>query len=115
MKKFIVVEPYQSNYLNPITLKKGQVLVKKNKQPQTEWSGWLFCSTNDKEGWVPEQIIQKNDQGELVSLKAYTARELDVLKGEEVARLEEMNGWFWCERIGKGDSGWLPAEILRPI
>lgn len=112
-----VIELHRSNYPNPITIRKGTKLKLGNKYSGTEnWDNWRYCYTldNGAEGWVPEQLlIVENEYG--VILEDYTAKELNVEKGEIIKGMRELNGWLWCIKIIDRDEGWLPKDKLRII
>jgi hypothetical protein len=112
-----VIEEHRSNYPNPITIRKDTKLKLGNKYSGTEnWDNWRYCYTldNGAEGWVPEQLlIVENEYG--VILEDYTAKELNVEKGEIVKGMGELNGWLWCIKIIDEDEGWLPKDKLRII
>ncbi|EBF3114969.1 hypothetical protein FHL56_22115 [Salmonella enterica] len=61
-------------------------------------------------GWVPGQILDR-DGG--LAKEDYTARELEVRKGDELVGLKSLNGWMWCERLSDGQSGWVPLSLLH--
>jgi len=111
---YIVIEDYKSNYPHPITIKKDmKVLVGDIYNGEENWENWRYCSMLDNEscGWVPEQLLViENDYG--ILLEDYTAKELNVDKGEIVKVIKELNGWLWCIRLLDKDEGWLPKEIL---
>jgi hypothetical protein len=60
---------------------------------------------------VPEQLIEQHISGARIR-EDYTARELDVIEGEEVVLEREVNGWAWCHATN-GSSGWVPAKNLE--
>lgn len=112
---YIVIESYQSNYPYPIIIKKGmKVIVGDKYNGEENWDNWRYCSTldNETQGWVPEQLLViENEYG--ILLEDYTAKELNVEKGEIVKGIKELNGWLWCIRLLDKDEGWLPKEKLR--
>lgn len=112
-----VIEAHESNYPNPITIKKGtKVKVGDKYNGPENWEKWRYCYTLDNrtEGWVPEQLLViENEYG--IILEDYTAKELNVEKGEIIKGMRELNGWLWCIKIIDGDEGWLPKEKLRVI
>lgn len=112
---YIVIESYQTNYPNPIIIKKAmKVKVGDRYNVDGNWENWRYCYTIDNmnQGWVPEQFIDiENDHG--IVLVDYTAKELNVEKDEIVKVVKELNGWLWCVRLSDNDEGWLPKEILK--
>ncbi|MCU8087801.1 SH3 domain-containing protein [Shewanella sp. SM21] len=60
-KKYIVVNPHESEFPNPITFKKGDPLTVGDKYAGPEgWDLWFLCTTPGQDaGWVPGQVIQR--------------------------------------------------------
>lgn len=114
---YLVTEDHQSEFPEPIVLPKGAVLVIGEKYDGPEdWIGWFFCETpGQKGGWVPEQIIQKTGPRSGYALEDYSARELNVSAGHQVWGGRELNGWLWCERPDRSDSGWVPLSKLQKM
>ncbi len=116
MKKFITTQKWRTNYPNPIILKQNEVveiIEKENNNPN--WKKWMFCRKDGKLGWVPEQIIEKIGKTKGVIKEHYSAKELNINKGEKVSGIKELNGWIWAKRELNNDEGWLPLEILKEI
>ncbi|MBY0087533.1 ligand-binding protein SH3 [Brevibacillus sp. M2.1A] len=114
-KNEVVIKNHRSNYPNPITLVEGQrVRIGKLYDGPENWQNWRYCYTLDEqqlEGWVPEQIIEKD--GEIgILTTTYTAKELNVDAGDRVVFMHELNGWSWCELESTGECGWIPNECL---
>lgn len=115
--KFQVVEEHKSNNSNPIKIKRGET-VKLGRESVEEdgWSNWIYCYSLDSNtlGWTPVQIIQiENEYG--IVLNDYSAKELDVNKGDIVDSEFELNGWLWCGRLNDSESGWLPKENILEL
>ncbi|MDM5189078.1 SH3 domain-containing protein [Bacillus sp. DX4.1] len=116
--KYVVIQSHISNYPEPIRLEKGdQVLIGNAYSGPENWKNWVYCRAehDDREGWVPEQIIirDKNDVG--IVLETYTAKELDVEIGDVLTGLKELNGWIWCEEIKNKQAGWVPNQNVRLV
>ena len=113
--KFIAMAQHRSEYPEPITFARGDLLVVGEKYEGPEdWDNWYFCSTADRqEGWVPGQIIEWVDACNGRAVEDYTARELDVDEGDVLAASRFMSGWVWCFRLSDGQSGWVPLEVLQ--
>lgn len=115
--KFEVNEDHENNNPKPITIKKGtRVKIGKRSDDTESWPNWIYCYTLDEvsEGWTPAQIIQiQNEYG--IVLEDYSAKELDVGKGEKVEGSIELNGWVWCSKLNTSDAGWLPKEKINSI
>jgi hypothetical protein len=58
-----VIQKHKGNYPNPISLKKGKFIIIGNKYKGPEnWNNWVYCHTKENKGWVPEQIINKENK-----------------------------------------------------
>ncbi|MDJ0624339.1 MAG: SH3 domain-containing protein [Desulfocapsaceae bacterium] len=116
-KRYLVIQDYSSEYPNPITFAKGASLVvgKKYEGPE-DWNDWFFCSTPGQDsGWVPAQIIEIINGNIARAREDYTARELNVQKGDLLLGLKTLNGWVWCENPASSESGWVPIVNLQEI
>ncbi len=117
MNYFITTEKWINYYPNPIELKPNELVeIKEKVNDNPNWKGWIFCESQKKtSGWVPEHIISiiENNQG--VIKEEYSAKEMNMNKGEKVIGLKELNGWFWVKRKSDNNEGWLPLEILKEI
>ncbi|MBN1468282.1 MAG: hypothetical protein JW924_06120 [Fusobacteriaceae bacterium] len=61
MKKYAVIKSRNTEFTNPIVVKKGEsVICKEKSNPEGEWAGWILCETVDNEGYIPYQIIDEN-------------------------------------------------------
>ena len=113
--KYIVIKRHISNYPDPIILEKGEKIKLGQKYDGPEdWSNWLYCCklNSSKEGWIPEQIIRKIGKYGTVK-ENYTAKELNVEKGEQVNGSTELNRWILSKRDKNGEEGWIPKSNLR--
>ena len=111
---FTAIEDYQIVYEDPIEIKKGTVL--EIGKEDDEWRGWFFCKIKDdnkKAGWVPVQIIEFLSGNEGISKEDYSAKELDVIKGDQFKKLKDLNGWIWAKRLSDNAEGWIPLKILK--
>jgi len=117
--KFIeygVIKSRDSSSVNPIVLKKGdKVLCTEESDPKGDWAGWIYCISNDNEGWVPKQIINQNrDIGSVI--EDYDAREFDIEVDEIIIMEKELNGWIWGFK--KEDpliKAWAPLNHLEEL
>ncbi|MBC6971623.1 ligand-binding protein SH3 [Bacillus sp. Xin] len=110
-----VIQKHESNYPNPISLKKGEIIKVGNKYEGPEnWDNWVYCHTKENEGWVPEQII-KNEGKSAFVLEDYIAKELNVEEKEIISEIKELNGWLWCKRKTNDEKGWLPKSKLKVL
>ena len=116
MKKFRTIREWKTNYPNPIILEQNdivEILEKENDNPN--WEKWIFCKKNNILGWIPEQIINKTGNKKGILKERYSAKELNVNKGEKIIEIKELNGWIWAKRKLNNEKGWLPLEILEEI
>jgi len=117
-KRLVAVGQHRSEYPEPITFTKGAGLIIGDKHEGPEgWDNWYFCTvTGQPGGWVPGQLIEWGDDIRIGTAKEdYTARELEVNEGDELAAGRALNGWIWCKRLSDNQSGWVPAAILQNI
>ena len=114
-RQYLVIQDHTSEFPEPITFKKGAPLTVGEKYEGPEgWENWIFCeSPGQKGGWVPAQIIEIITDKTARAREDYTARELDVQKGELVIGTRVLNGWVWCEKSDRSESGWVPLENLQ--
>lgn len=113
---FQIIEEHKCNNKMPLIIKKGaRVKVGKTSYGE-EWENWIYCYNLDgtSEGWTPKQIIKIEGEYGIV-LEDYSAKELDVKKGERVEGNIELNGWLWCRRLNGTEEGWLPKGKLLLI
>ncbi|WP_035187291.1 SH3 domain-containing protein [Alteribacter aurantiacus] len=108
---YAVKKAHESNYPNPISLRKGErVLVGEAYDGEEDWPDWLFCTTEDgkSRGWVPAQLIDR----ESTLIEDYCARELTIRPGEQVNVVKELNGWYWVKNRRTNKEGWIPKDII---
>ncbi|PWF23046.1 SH3 domain-containing protein [Corticimicrobacter populi] len=115
--RYIVVRPHRSEYPDPIRLVIGDVFVigECYEGPES-WDDWFFCTLpGHPGGWVPSQVIERQDDGMGRALEDYCARELDIDTGDILDGGRMLNGWIWCRRNADGESGWVPQDNLKPV
>ncbi|MFO7881061.1 MAG: SH3 domain-containing protein [Kosmotogaceae bacterium] len=114
--RYKVTKTFKSDLESFIELNKGERVYKEGIYEGNEkWPNWIYCKKLDskEEGWVPLQILEK--EGETVVAKEhYSAREMNVDKGEIVEGIKRLNGWIWCLKES-GNEGWVPEENLNLI
>lgn len=117
VKTYIVVSSHESEFPLPITFKKGdQLLVGEEYSGPERWDNWFLCTAPGQEsGWVPGQIIERFENSRGRALDDYTAKELNVMKGELLIGSKILNGWLWCEKSVSTESGWVPLENLKEV
>ena len=108
--EYKIKKDYQSKYKDPITLSAGDIVTLGEEEKEEKWKGWIWAEHESKSGWIPLQIvdIMPDLQGKI--MENYSAKELDVKKGDIVVSIKEMNGWIWVMNEGN-EEGWIPMEI----
>lgn len=107
-----VIEPYTSDYPNPIKFKKGET-VQLGKM-DTEYPGWILAKAQDgKEGWAPVQYFDREEGSSVgIANMDYNARELNTTLGQKLKVIRELNEWYLLE-ASDGQLGWVPAKTVN--
>ena len=112
-----VIENYKSQYNDPIHIEFGTLL--NIEKEDSEYPGWFFCRIKNhsqhKGGWVPKSVIAFTSQAQGYAIEEYTAKELDILAGEIIEKIKEINGWIWCKKINNCEEGWIPSDIISEV
>jgi hypothetical protein len=100
---------------DPITLSKGEKVKLGKLAPEEKWKNWIWAENASLQGgWVPIQIIEySTDRLQGVVLEDYSAKELDITKGEQVLIIKPLNGWNWVRKVCNNEEGWIPNEVLE--
>ena len=109
-----IIENYNACYPDPLNLKVGDQIQLLEKNVPIEWKGWHWCRDSvGNEGWISESYFKRvNEQnGKAKIIKNYIAREISVIKDEQIDLLYEDCGWAWCKR-NNGEDGWVPTKVL---
>lgn len=107
--EYKVRKEYNSKYQDPIILKAGDLVKLGQEESDPKWKGWIWAENGSHSGWIPLQIVEVQSDGNGKITKPYSAKELDVAKGEIVYLTEELNGWLLV-RNERNEQGWIPAE-----
>ena len=86
---------------------RGQALNTHHTDPDNP--GWRW--TTDAAGlggWLPEGLVVNG-----CATEDFDSTELTLSRGQRVTRLEQRNGWSYCE-TEDGTRGWLPDSHLAP-
>lgn len=111
--KQLIVAPHRSNYPNPISFEKGDIV--RLGAVDNEYPGWVWTKTRDgHEGWSPLAYLEVTEPHTAVAKQYYCAAELNVKPGEEVEVIDELNGWVWCTN-NAGRNGWLPKGVMSDV
>lgn len=108
--KCVVIADHNSEFPNPIKLKKDQIV--KTISKQTTYPGWIWCiNTENISGWVPEKYLILKDNSATAN-RDYDATEMTVSSGQKLTLLIKEAEWGWCQN-SEGEFGWVPLEKLK--
>lgn len=108
--EYKVKKEYRSQYKDPLVLNIGDVVTLGKEETEEKWKGWIWAEHNSRSGWIPLQIIEAMPESKGKIKENYSAKELDVKKGDVVVSIKEINGWLWVMNE-RNEEGWIPAEI----
>lgn len=116
MKKYRVIKSRKTSSENPIILFKDErVIYGEESSEDSGWAGWIYCKSQNNEGWVPKQIINRNDDIGIV-LEKYDAREFDIEVDEIIIMDKILNGWIWgAKQDDPGTKGWVPLNHVEEV
>ena len=110
MKRITVTKACTSQYSDPICFEANATI--EVQRADSEYPGWFWCrAPSGREGWVHRSFLA-GSTGMTTSVRAYSARELNVKGGERGALIEQLDGWV-CIRIDTGEEGWVPESHVR--
>lgn len=97
----------------PIQVTPGQHV--RAGQHDTQWPAFVFVTTDDGAGWVPERLLDTSRDPAVV-ITGYDTTELATTAGEELALISADNpsSWAWV-RNAAGREGWVPLSTVEPI
>ncbi len=114
MKTYKILKEYKTQYENPIVLNVGDKVNLGEEEKEEKWKGWIWAESKINKGWIPIQIVEISDDKKTGTiLEFYSARELNVLKGDFIEKIKSLNGWTWSRNLRTKDEGWIPDEILE--
>lgn len=115
--EYAVVRRHVGTFPEPIELRRGdRVSVGPEYDGPEGWRGWRLCAAaGQKDGWVPEQMIELDGTGGGIMKEDYCARELTTSVGERVIGSRIVNGWLWASRPSDGATGWVPISTVRAL
>jgi SH3-like domain-containing protein len=109
-QKLRVTRPYNIQYSDPISVRAGERLTIGRRDDAVP--GWRWCTASDgREGWIPVELLS-GEEPQTTILQDYSARELQVVDGEEVMIEEARHGWLRV-RNQNGTRGWIPADCVK--
>ncbi len=113
-KEFLVTEDRDSDYPDPVRLRKGTEVGLGRMCDREGWEKWIECLCAGKKGWAPVQIFERTGEGSGRALEDYDATELSVRRGDIFVMERELNGWYHGFLSREPDrKGWVPKENLR--
>lgn len=60
MIKYKVIKSRTNEFINPITVHKNEkVVCVEESNGDGDWVGWVLCKTENNQGWIPYQIIER--------------------------------------------------------
>jgi hypothetical protein len=84
-------------------------------QRDTEWPAFVFVTTPDGAGWVPERYVDASSEPAVV-LTGYDTTELATTAGEELMLVEADDPSGWARvRNAAGREGWVPWRTVEPV
>lgn len=112
MRRVRAAEAHEIPERPPIRVRPGQRV--RVGQRDTEWPAFVFVTTDEGEGWVPERYLDTSSDPAVVAA-AYDTTELATTAGEELTVLarDEAGGWVWV-RNAAGREGWVPLRTVAP-
>jgi len=111
MPRARVLRDYRAQYANPIRFAEGDLVTL--GRHDHEWPTFVWTTTADgNAGWAPVDWLKPLGDGRAQALRDYSAQELDVDAGDEVALHSELGGWWWAERMDLA-CGWIPETHIE--
>ncbi len=96
----------------PIRVTPGQQV--QAGQRDTDWPAFVFITTDDGAGWVPERHLDTSSAPAVV-ITAYDTTELATTGGEELTLIEQDDPSGWARvRNAAGREGWVPLRTIEP-
>lgn len=116
MSMYRVIKSRKTDSDNPIVLHKGdKVICIEESSVDGDWAGWIYCKSENNEGWVPKQIINRNNDIGTI-LEDYDAREFDIEVDEIIIMNKILNGWIWgTKQYDPLTKGWAPLNHLEEV
>lgn len=112
MPTFTANSDYEDHDSDPLALQPGDTV---NVGPiDHTWPGWIWASDgHGRDGYVPEEILERLPDGRGVATAAFDPRVLTIRRGDRLESLRQIHGWHWC-RNARGQEGWVAGYLLRP-
>jgi len=97
----------------PINVRPGQPV--RAGQRDAEWPAFVFVTTDDGSGWVPERYLDTSSDPAVVII-SYDTTELATAAGDELTLIkqDDPSGWAWVRNTA-GQEGWVPLRTVEPM
>jgi hypothetical protein len=97
----------------PIRVAAGDVVLVGERD--TKWPAFVFVTTSDGAGWVPDRYLSRDGTSAVVIVR-YDTTELPTETGVvlDVLVQDDESGWWWC-RAPDGAEGWVPVATLESL
>ena len=83
-------------------------------QRDTEWPAFVFITTGNGAGWVPERYLDTSSDPPQ-AITSYDTTELATTAGEELTLIEQDGPSGWARvRNTAGSEGWVPLRTIEP-
>lgn len=109
------ISSHKTKFPDPLILSKGEKVKLGDFATEENWENWIWAeNASGKGGWIPVQIINiSTDNKEGIVKEAYSAKELNINKGEKIIKIYSLNGWAWAKNVDTKEEGWIPNEIIK--
>ena len=113
MTRLRATAPHEIPDRPPIQVMPGQHV--QVEQRDTEWPAFVFITTGNGAGWVPERHLDtSSDPAETIT--SYDTTELATTAGEELILIERDDPSGWARvRNAAGNEEWVPLRTVEPV
>lgn len=111
-----VIKSRKAESENPIKVVAGEeVKCIEESDPNGDWGSWILCKSEDNSGWIPKQIIKKEENHGVI-LEDYNVVEFNLEVGELIVSLRTLNGWIWgYKKEEPNNEAWAPLNHIEII
>lgn len=110
--QYRVLSDYEVNDPHPLRLAANVAV--RVVRTDASWPGWLWVEADGQSGWIAEAFLDKQANGDYLTLRDYNGTELSARKDDVLIELESIGGWIFA-RSASGKTGWFPLFNLRPL
>ncbi|OLS23043.1 MAG: hypothetical protein HeimC2_27830 [Candidatus Heimdallarchaeota archaeon LC_2] len=108
--KVELIENHSGEEADILYLEKGDVVIHQDKK--THYNGWIYCKSNGKYGWIPENYMEHQVNNQSIMKKFYSSYELECESGEIVEILVQESQWYLVKN-DQGKIGWIPIKKTK--